>query len=75
MRNSQSLLMRMYRWWQQVRPFVEDYRQKNLEELREWGTRRAERELRSLGLDFTPHRKLNEDTTQSTHKRDSDHMP
>jgi hypothetical protein len=37
--------------------------------------RRAERELRSFGLDFTPHTKLNEDTTQSKHTHISDHTP
>jgi len=75
MQNKQGLLTRLCRWWRRVQPFIEEYRRKNLEEHRYWGMRRAERELRSFGLDFTPHTKLNEDTTQSKHTHISDHTP
>ena len=38
------------RWWQRLKPFVEEYLRKNREDQVHWGTRRAEQELSIFGF-------------------------
>jgi Ni,Fe-hydrogenase III small subunit/ferredoxin len=48
--NEYGLMARLRRYWRRLRPFVEEYQRKNIEDQIYWGTRRAERELRMFGI-------------------------
>jgi len=45
-------LSRFFNWWRRFRRALPEYAEANLKEWRLWGTRRAEREVSTLGTPF-----------------------
>jgi Ni,Fe-hydrogenase III small subunit len=63
-----GLMAKLCRYWRELRPLVEEYQRKNIEDQLQWGMRRAERESRMFGISDTFKTTTDDDSDQPESK-------